>query len=53
MGKKYVPPEGTRHILLPKDIIEGNIDKSKMRGWCETVINFTFKKIKKYNSRTI
>lgn len=24
MGKKYVPPEGTRHILLPKDIIEGN-----------------------------
>lgn len=22
MGKKYVPPEGTRHILLPKDIIE-------------------------------
>lgn len=31
MGKKYVPPEGTRHILLPKDIIEGNIDKSKMR----------------------
>lgn len=31
MGKKYVPPEGTRHILLPKDIIEGNIDQSKMR----------------------
>lgn len=31
MGKKYVQPEGTRHILLPKDIIEGNIDKSKMR----------------------
>ena len=31
MGKKYVPSEGTRHILLPKDIIEGNIDKSKMR----------------------
>ena len=29
MGKKYVPPEGTRHILLPKDIIEGNIDQSR------------------------
>jgi hypothetical protein len=21
MGKKYVPPEGTRHILLPKKIL--------------------------------
>lgn len=30
-GKDYVPLEGTRHILLPQDIIEGNIDKSKMR----------------------
>ena len=30
-GKDYVPQEGTRHILLPKDIIEENIDKSKMQ----------------------
>ena len=30
-GKNYVPLEGTRHVLLPQDIIEGNIDKSKMR----------------------
>ena len=55
MGKKYVPLEGTRHILLPKDIIEGNIDKSKMRDdvkqslislskrcrfWCDIYIRF-------------
>lgn len=30
-GKETVPDLNTRHILLPQDIIEGNIDKSKMK----------------------
>lgn len=30
-GKNTVPPEGTRHILLPQDVIAQNIDKSKMK----------------------
>lgn len=30
-GKNTVPPEGTRHILLPEDVIARNIDKTKMR----------------------
>lgn len=45
-GEKSVPLEGTRHILLPKDIIEKNIDESKMQDTVKQALVSLSKRLK-------